>query len=197
MDKLAKANITGFRQETQYSCMAACLTAAFQAHGKEVTETDVNRVLGAVPMGGSSWEMALGTAQYFGMRGTLLVPCTVEKLKEWTDAGIPVLIAWNPEGRNWSHVSVVSDVEDDHTVHIMDPNMPDPSETFRVLPRKEFYSKWYEDWDKFLLRRPALAIERDISVTGIPRTASTVVNLISRISDRVLGGGASDNSDKT
>jgi len=188
MNRTAKANVTGFRQETQYSCMAACLTAAFQAHGKDVLEADVNKVLGAVPMGGSSWEMALGTAQYFGMRGTLVVPCTVEKLKEWTDAEIPVLISWNPEGRKWSHVSVVSDVDDDHTVHVMDPNIPDPAETFRILSRKEFYSKWYEDWEKFLLRRPAMAIERDISATGIPRKASREDALVSKIANKILRG---------
>jgi hypothetical protein len=165
--KIAKADVALIRQETQFSCCAASIASALKAHGKDMTEAGVNKVLGASPMGGATWEAMLATVQYFGLRGTLVVPSTIAQLKAWTDAGIPVVIAWNPEGRPWSHASTVFHVDDDHTVHIMDPNIPDPSETVRVVPKAEFYKKWYEAiGDKLIVRRPAMAVEREVTVDG-------------------------------
>lgn len=173
--KTAKANVTPARQRSQYTCMATSLMMALQAQGVKCTEDEVNDVMGARPMKGASWEQALAAAQHYGCRATLMAPCTIEHLKKLTDDGVAVLIAWNPEGRDWSHASLVFDVSDDGTVSVADPNIPDPDETVRVLGRKEFYSKWYEKWPDYLVRRPAMAIEREISPEGkqIPvRTAS-------------------------
>lgn len=118
-------------------------------------------------MAGASWEAMLATVQYFGLRGTLVVPSTVSQLKKWTDAGIPVVIAWNPENRPWSHASCVFDVDDQHNVHVMDANIPNPSKTVRVVPEDEFYSKWSEAiGDKLIVRRPAMAIEREVTPAG-------------------------------
>ena len=165
--KLAKADITPVRQRTQFSCLAASMSMALKCHGQGHCDEDtVNKVMGAQPMQGATWEQALACAQHYGMRGTLTSPCTFKQLKAWTDAGVPVLIAWNPEGREWSHASVVFDVDDDENVHVADPNIPDPEQTVRVVPKAEFYNKWYEKWPKYLVRRPAMAIEREITQDG-------------------------------
>lgn len=137
-----------------------------RALGVDCDEDTVNRVLGAAPMKGASWEQVLACVQYYGMRGTLVCPSTIKQLKEWTDRGVPVIIAWNPEGRDWSHASVVFDVTDDHDVYVADPNIPDPEETVRVVPKGEFYKKWFEKWPNYLVRRPACAIEPEISSEG-------------------------------
>ena len=121
--------------------------------------------------------MLLNAAQYFGARGTLVVPATLGQLRAWTDAGIPVVIAWNPEGRPWSHASVVVDVTDTH-VQIMDPNIPDPDATFRFITHDDFYRKWGEEASQMIIRRPACAIEREVTMSGkqiTPRTASVKV----------------------
>lgn len=171
--KTAKANVTPVRQRTQYSCMATSMMMCLRANGLDVTEDEVNKVMGARPMKGASWEDALACAQHFGMRATLTVPSTVAQLKEWTDRGIPVMIAWNPEGREWSHASTVFDVSDDGTVYVADPNIPDPDETVRVVSKSDFYGKWSEKWPNYLVRRPACAIEREITVDGRQVMAST------------------------
>lgn len=164
--KTAKADVSFIRQETQFSCCAASLASALKAHGKDVTEADVNKVLGASPMSGARWEEILSTVQYFGLRGTLVVPSTIAQLKSWTDAGIPVVIAWTPRDRPWAHASVVYNVDDTH-VHVMDPNLPDPNQTSIVLTHEEFYSKWSEKFsDKLIVRRPAMAVEREVTVDG-------------------------------
>jgi hypothetical protein len=142
--------------------MMMCLKAL----GHPTNEDEVNKVMGATPAKGAAWEQALATAQHYGCRATLTVPATVLQLKEWTDQGIPVMIAWNPEGRDWSHASVVFDVDEDLNVHVADPNMPDPDETVRVVSKGDFYSKWYEKWPKYLVRRPAMAVEREITSDG-------------------------------
>lgn len=164
--KIAKANVEPVRQRTQYSCMASSMAMCLRALDKDVTEDEVNRVMGARPMQGAAWEQALATAQHYGCRATLTMPSTVEQLKAWTDAGVPVMIAWNPEGRPWSHASVVFDVDDDLNVYVADPNIPNPKQTVRVVPEDEFYGKWYEKFPDYLVRRPACAISIEVTVEG-------------------------------
>lgn len=186
MRRRAKAEVPGFRQESQFTCMAASLAACLKAHGKDQTESDVNRVMGAGAMRGATWEDLTAAAQYFGMRSTLVVPSTVNQLRGWTDKGIPVIIAYNPEGRPWSHASVVFDVTGegpDTKVHIMDPNIPDPDEHVRVMSKPDFYKVWGEPLgDRMIVRRPACAIEREITPEGKQvmasrsKTASTKVD---------------------
>jgi hypothetical protein len=170
MNRKARAAVPGLRQETQFTCCATSIAACLQAHGKNQTEADVNKILGASPMSGASWEAILATLQYFGLRGSLVVPATVTMLKQWTDAGTPVIIAWNPENRPWSHASVVADVTDGpdgRYVHVMDSNIPNPDKTFRILHEDEFCAKWGEKVsDSMIVRRPACAVEREITVEG-------------------------------
>ncbi len=151
--------------------MTMCLRALGYT---DLDEDAVNRVMGAQPMRGASWENALACAQHFGCRATLIVPATVSMLQAWTDAGTPVMIAWNPEGRDWSHASVVFDVRSD-TVFVADPNIPNPEQTVREVTVDDFYKKWFEKWPDYLVRRPALAIEREITPDGRQVAASTRV----------------------
>lgn len=177
--KIAIAAVTPIRQRTQYSCMAASMLMALKANGYPCDggEDEVNKVMGAAPMQGAAWEQALATAQHYGCRATLTCPSTVGQLKEWTDRGIPVMIAWNPEGREWSHASLVFDVVEDPDqgtlVYVADPNIPDPDERVRIVPKKDFYAKWYEKWPRYMVRRPAMAIEREITVDGRQVMASS------------------------
>jgi len=92
------------------------------------------------------------------------------------------MIAWNPEGREWSHASAVYDVTDGLPevvpsaivqgegpglyVCVADPNIPHPEKTVRIVHEDLFYQKWYEKWPKYLVRRPAMAIEREITEDG-------------------------------
>lgn len=172
MNRIAAANVTPVRQRTQYSCMAASLMMCINAHGRNFDEDTVNKVMGAQPLNGASWENAIAAAQHFGFRVHMVVPATINMLKEWTDQGIPVMIAWNPEGRPWSHASVVFDVKADGTVYVADPNIPDPDETVRVVSKDEFYHRWYEKWPDYLVRRPALAIMPEITLDGRQVVAS-------------------------
>ena len=171
--KTAKADLTPVRQRTQYTCMSTSMMMCLRALGHECDEDEVNKVMGARPMKGAAWEQALACAQHYGCRATLTSPSTVKQLKEWTDAGKPVMIAWNPEGREWSHASVVFDVDDDLNVYVADPNIPDPDETVRVVPKGEFYKKWYEKWPNYLVRRPAMMIDREITADGRQVMASS------------------------
>ena len=142
--------------------MAMCLRAL----GVSCDEDEVNKTMGARPMKGASWENALACGQHYGMRCTLTTPSTVSQLKEWTDRGIPVMIAWNPEGRAWSHASVVFDVDDQRNVYVADPNIPNPDKTVRVMPEDDFYGKWFEKWPDYMVRRPARAVEREVTSDG-------------------------------
>lgn len=180
----AKAMIKPVRQRTQFSCMATSMCMALQALGHQCDEDEVNQVMGATPTRGAAWEQALATAQHYGCRATLTTPSTVTQLREWTDKGAPVMISWNPEGRDWSHASVVFDVTDGlpegglppycagygdltgRCVWVADSNMPNPEKLVRVCGEDFFYSKWSEKWPSYLVRRVACAIEREITPEG-------------------------------
>lgn len=173
MKRLARAGVVPVRQRTQYSCVATSLTMCLRSHGVDCTEDEVANVMGCKPMQGASWEDCIAAAQHYGMKASLVCPCSVEELKAKTDEGVPAIIGWNPEGRDWSHASVVFDVSPDlSTVYVADPNIPDPSQTVREVPRQDFYKAWVEKWPRYLVRRPAVFIEREISPEGRPMFAS-------------------------
>lgn len=176
MRRTAKAAVDPVRQRTQYSCMSCSMMMCLRANGLSCDEDEVNKVMGARPLKGAAWEHALACGQHYGMRCTLTCPSTVDQLKSWTDNRIPVMIAWNPEGRPWSHASVVFDVDDQGNVYVADPNIPDPRETVRVIPTGEFYKLWYEKWPDYLIRRPAMAVEREITPAGRQVMASQKVS---------------------
>lgn len=170
--------------------MSASMAMCLRSLGFDTNEDEVNKVMGARPMQGAAWEEALACAQHFGCRATLTVPATVRQLMSWTDQGLPVMIAWNPEGREWSHASAVYDVTEGLPaeipdscivqgegrglyVWVADPNIPNPDKTTRIVHEDTFYAKWYEKWPKYLVRRPACAIEREVTAQGRQVVAST------------------------
>lgn len=51
-------------------------------------------------------------------------------------------------------------------VWVADTNIPNPEKTSRVVPADVFYSKWFEKWPNYLVRRPALMLDREISPEG-------------------------------
>lgn len=160
------APVTPIRQRTQYTCGAASLSMALKALGCTLcSEDEVNKVMGAAPMQGASWEQIAAAANHYGCRSTLVVPSTLAQVRQWTEAGKPVLIGWNPEGRPWSHASLVYDVTDT-TVFVADPNCPDPSQTVREVSHADFYGKWAEEWNGYKVRRPAMVIDREVDGEG-------------------------------
>lgn len=182
-DKTARAQVEPVRQRTQYTCMSASMAMCLQALGHNCDEDEVNKVMGATPMRGAAWEQALATAQHYGCRATLTMPSTVRQLKKWTDAGIPVMIAWNPEGRDWSHASTVYHVAEGPIetlsetqtlqgsgpglyVYVADPNIPNPDKVTRIVHEDLFYGAWYEKFPNYLVRRPACAIAREVTQGG-------------------------------
>jgi hypothetical protein len=172
---IAKEAVAGFtpkRQRTQYTCMSASLSMALEACGIIADEDEVNRVMGAVPLHGASWEQAFAAAQHYGARVTFICPATLAQVKAYTDKGIAVMIAWNPEGRPWSHASVIRDVDDVNVV-VADPNIPDPEQTTRTMAKADFYGKWYEKLESYLVRRPAMAVEREVTSDGKQVVASS------------------------
>jgi len=193
--------------------MTASLAMCLEANGvppEECSTEMVNKVMGARPMKGAAWEDALAASQHYGMRATLTTPSTIRQLRAWTDAGIPVMIAWNPEGRPWSHASVVyhvtegpiTTVDSSQTiigdgpglyVWVADPNIPNPDKTTRIVQEDEFYSRWYEKWPDYLVRRPACAIEQEVTSDGRQvmassktRTASSKATHAERLADQYL-----------
>jgi hypothetical protein len=192
--------------------MSTSMMMCLRALGHDTNEDEVNKVMGATPAKGAAWENALATAQHYGCRATLTAPATIRQLKAWTDRGVPVMIAWNPEGREWSHASCVYDVTegfpteipeaavvqgegDGLYVWVADSNLPHPEKTIRIVHEDVFYSKWYEKWPRYLVRRPAMAVEREITPGGRQVMASTRKTATSYVKDWLQQAPGSDSKD--
>lgn len=147
---------------------------ALRALGMDVSEDAVNDVLGALPRRGASWTQLIEAAGHFGFRVTLVAPATIELLKSWTDRGLPVIIGWNPQRRDWWHASVVFDVDDHGRVWIADPNDVDPERTVRVLTREEFLPVWTDRLPDGTIVRPAAMLEREVDANGVRRDLGLV-----------------------
>lgn len=188
MNRISKANVIPKRQPDQYSCTTTSLSMALQALGIPDTEcstSQVNAVLGAMPLRGAGWEQVSGAASHYGCRSTLVVPATLAMVRAWTDAGTPVLIGWNT-GNEWSHASLIFDVTDTQ-VFVADPNIPNPTQTVRILTHDEFYEKWWEkSTEGYKIRRPAMAIEREITPEGRQVRASLKGGLDPRVVERAV-----------
>ena len=182
------ADISFICQQSQFSCCSASLASCFHALGKDFSEEDIQKVLKSSPMSGASWEGILATVQYMGGRGKLVSPATLSMVKDWTDQGIPVLFSWTFPQKSWSHASVIFDVKESPTgflVYVMDPNIPNPSKIVRVVPEDKFYELWYEPiGDSMRLRRPAMAIEREVTPDGRQVVAS--LNMAGTVARRFL-----------
>lgn len=203
MEKSAKAKVTPKRQQTQYTCMSTSISMSLQALGVEhANERTVNKVLGALPKQGACWEQAIACCSHYGMRTIMITPASLEVLKSFTDQGYPIVIAYNPEGRQWSHASVIFDITGDGVVYIADPNIPDPDETVRIINKADFYKMWSEPYNGYLVRRPAMVIQPEIDDRGqqtiktfFTRTASqkkkTALEILTELGDELsakLGG---------
>lgn len=169
---LGRAAVEPVRQRTQFTCMATSLAMSMRALGTDVGEDEVNRVLRAAPREGASWQQLIDAATHYGFRVTLVAPATVEQLRSWTARGLPVVIGWNPEGKPWSHASVVFDVDEAGNVYVADPNMPDPTRTVRVLSSAEFYPRWNDREGDSSIARPAAVIEREVGADGVATTSA-------------------------
>jgi len=67
----------------------------------------------------------------------------------------------------------------------MDPNIANPSKTTRIVPEEEFYDLWYEPVGTSMrLRRPAMAIEREVTPDGRQVVAS--LNMAGTVARRFL-----------
>lgn len=165
MEKYAEAKFNKIRQRTQYTCMAASLTMCLDTFGVKTDEDEVAGLMGVSSRTGGTWESVFAVAQHFGIKSALLVPSSIESIKKATDSGLPVMITWNPENRNWSHASVVYDVRG-NSVFISDPNIPNPNKVVREVNIDDFYSMWYEKWPDFLVRRVAMIFSREVSKKG-------------------------------
>ena len=197
--KIAKADVTPKRQYSQYSCVTTSLSMALQAVGIPAAECQterVNAVLGAMPLQGASWEQAAGAASHYGCRTTLVIPSTLAQVRKWTDAGTPVLIGWNT-GNEWSHASLVFDVTDTK-VFVADPNLPNPDTLVWEGTHDEFYAKWWEKSAQgYKIRRPAMAVEREITTSGRQVMASTQrTTPASRVASAYLNAKSHDVKEK-
>ena len=179
MRRISKVDIQPLRQRSQFTCVSASTCMALNALGVVCDEDSVNKILGAHSGRGASWEQALACIQYFGCRGTLVTPSTLAQVKSWTDAGKPVLIGWNPYGREWAHASVVYHVEGEEgnqTVHVADPNLPNPNKTTVAMSEDDFYERWMEPYNGYLIRRPAMMVDREITPQGRQVMASRIAS---------------------
>lgn len=154
-----KFTLPAVRQETEYSCGAACVMAICQAYGVGFDSEDIYRdLLETNPETGTDENRIRSLFDSLNLVSTVSTGTSIEQLKEWLDGHAPVLMliqAWsttpesysNPRSDSGHYVVAIGYTDDDLIVE--DPAMPISR---GYIPLAELESRWHlPDLDKWAM----------------------------------------------
>jgi len=162
------------RQGSNWACGVSCLQSLFHYYGYEIREDNLAKLLKSGEEHGTNMSEIIGLAKRVGLETQIIKSMPPEKLKEYIDSGIPVMVcmqAWSDDedGLKWS-----TRWEDGHYVLVVGYDMNhfffmDPStlSTYAFIPQTEFLERWHdydinpETNEKNLYVQTALIIKKD------------------------------------
>jgi ABC-type bacteriocin/lantibiotic exporter with double-glycine peptidase domain len=130
-----------FRQELDYSCLAACVRMILAFYGKDYSESDLRKLL-KTRMGGTSPARLMWQLPTLGFEA-LVETGSLRSLSEHVDSGQPCIVhVWTPPLPHWDkeaiHALVVIGMSED-SVLIHDPSLPTGPTT---VPLSSFVNAW-------------------------------------------------------
>lgn len=127
-----------FKQETPYSCVAACLRMVLSHFGIEATEDEL-RLRSLTTLWGTNARDAVACVKSFGLRSEEVRDATVKNLREWLNQGIfPILlIDLRPiRGEVGRHAIVAEEISENQLLYL------DPLTGRRVLGLDVIEQAW-------------------------------------------------------
>ncbi|MGH9799992.1 MAG: cysteine peptidase family C39 domain-containing protein [Blastocatellia bacterium] len=126
------------KQETNYSCVPACLRMVFSSFGLDVPEAELRHVCDSTAFGTGAFQV-LDVARRYGFAQTAKHTLTGEELAEVAAADqypIVFLNLW-PLEQIWESHAVIVLVVEDANVLVLDPATGE-----RLIPRTSFEAGW-------------------------------------------------------
>jgi ABC-type bacteriocin/lantibiotic exporter with double-glycine peptidase domain len=115
-------NVPHYKQEFNYSCLAACVRMVLAYHGHQMAEADLRRLLGTGPQGTPARNLLAVASLGFDVQ---LACMNLAQLREALAAGLPPLVFVDTGPLDYwqtdcAHVAVVVGI-DDASVYLNDP----------------------------------------------------------------------------
>lgn len=144
------------RQSKAY-CGPASLKMVLSYYGTEKSETSLARLAGARRNHGTPGRGLVKAAESLGFRASLHDEATLKGVREWLQAGVPVIVNWF--SMDEGHYSVAVGM-DRSKIHLIDPECG----TLRSFPLKNFKRVWFDFPGDFLQDKQDMVIRRMIVV---------------------------------
>ena len=118
-----RVELTPFRQDQPYTCVAACLRAVLAALGAHYSEEDLARACNTDPSGATLADATAGVRS-LGFNALFIPEATFEMLTEWLQHGVPMIVGIAADdlvhGATGGHAVVICGVEQGHVI-VVDP----------------------------------------------------------------------------
>jgi ABC-type bacteriocin/lantibiotic exporter with double-glycine peptidase domain len=133
-------NVPHCKQESNYSCVAACVRMVLAHLGRELSEGELCRLMGTGPHGTPARNLKAVASQGFDVQ---LAPANLSQLRDALAAGIPPIVFLDTGPLNYwqtdcAHVAVVVGA-DDTSVWLNDP-------FFDTAPQQASMSGFLQAW---------------------------------------------------
>jgi predicted double-glycine peptidase len=141
LEKLAKVN--PYQQKTQWTCSAACLKAVLEHWGTKFPELALIDAIGARKGRGAECNEIAEAARKLGFLAFEYSFDSLEQAQVLLGQDIPIICdiqSFNNPGKG--HYVVMTRIDENGGVHLMDPNTPGNS---RTISEEEMNERW---WDR-------------------------------------------------
>lgn len=140
LEKIAKAAVTPYQQETKWTCSAACLKAVLNFYGFKISEKECGVYIRVRKNKGAETTDIVNAAKAIGFNA-YEKSFTVEEVKALLEKDIPIICdiqSFTKPGAG--HYVVLVGFEDGQAI-LMDPNVEGNQ---RKLSARDFFDRWFD-----------------------------------------------------
>lgn len=142
------------RQPDGYTCGVAALQSVLHYYGVVVRHDQLAAALGADPEQGTHYQRMAAYARTSGLDVTIVTEMTLDSLRQWIDAGVPVIVALQAWGARpgstyidaWDegHYAVVVGYDQD-CFYFMDPSTLG---NYTYIATAAFLARWHDCYEE-------------------------------------------------
>ncbi|MBI4147009.1 peptidase C39 family protein [Candidatus Woesearchaeota archaeon] len=130
-----------YKQQTDYTCGAACMRMALTALGINKTEKQLAKLMGSAPKVGTWYKEFPALAEKYTLNYVVNRNSTLADLKRLSKTYIVIIAYYLPEEK-CGHYAIVRKI--DQRIHLIDPEYGPK----HLLPVRTFLQRWHGHKDK-------------------------------------------------
>ncbi|MDO8466761.1 MAG: cysteine peptidase family C39 domain-containing protein [bacterium] len=139
--------VTNFKQQTNYSCGAVAMRIVLEYLGRDLTERELIKMVGATPENGTDMKdmVALAKSEHFDFKVKWKQRWTPEQVKKFLETGFPMIVNFQHSSKfGEGHYAVIIGYTKDEFIF----SDPSGKGDFRKEKINHFMKRWHELEDK-------------------------------------------------